>query len=264
MICPNKPLASLENYRVFQQQNLKYQEKQNEVTQTKHRVNMEPNGFQKIYMANIPNSRLDLSFIETRKENQPPKPPENFFVEEKHEDTEMVKQSFVAFGSYKEFKKKRPNVSNSAKKVSFLNQNDDRKQLELRSDEPTVRDLLKIIQQQNEQLLLLQKQVACLIENKNQPPANVKQIEREEFLPPKVPNRFAIDVMTSFEVSIRPQQQQQNTLKELLNKENEVKIKEITETAENDDLKLSTLSVREECPSPENSVHVDMQDYSSE
>lgn len=90
-----------------------------------------------------------------------------------------------------------------------------------KSDEPTVKDLLKIIQQQNEQLLVLQKQVATLLDFKdsqNRIESNNQRINEEnKFLQPnkdflnsagstsrKGPlPKFSIDLMTSFEVSIR-------------------------------------------------------------
>lgn len=191
-------------------------------------------------------------------------------------------------------------------------------------NQPTVTDLLKIIHQQNEQLLILQKQVAKLIENQNMPmqiegPPQMKPIEPTPTYPTTTTNifgkeiinstgheiikphdmkkgplsKFAIDVMTSFEVSIRPQQnfnQRNKYHKEFLN--HEPKIQEITsdsETAKNSSEDLNSLGpkdvqsesenfqkndeslvlsgslpIREDCVSPENSIHIDMQDYSSE
>lgn len=90
-----------------------------------------------------------------------------------------------------------------------------------KSDEPTVKDLLKIIQQQNEQLLVLQKQVATLLDFKDSQKrieSNNQRINEEnKFLQPNkdflnsagsTPRKgplpkFSIDLMTSFEVSIR-------------------------------------------------------------
>lgn len=186
------------------------------------------------------------------------------------------------------------------------------------NDEPTVKDLLKIIHQQNEQLLLLQKQVANLIENQNNAAFQIegrpiiKQIEsatsgtttnifgkevisstEHEIVKPhdlkkaSLP-KFAIDVMTSFEVSIRRQQnfnQRNKFPKDFLN--HEPKIQEITtsdtenternfveniqsnqtENSKKLDESLvlnGSVPVLEECVSPENSIHIDMQDYSSE
>lgn len=188
--------------------------------------------------------------------------------------------------------------------------------------QPTVKDLLKIIQQQNEQLLILQKQVAKLIENQNMPmqiegQQRMKQIEPtpdgttnvfgkevinstgHNILKPhdmkKGPlSKFAIDVMTSFEVSIRPPpnfNQRNKYHKEFLN--HEPKIQEITgsdsENTKNSSENMHSLEmknsqidseicqkndeslvfsgsvpVHEDCISPENSIHIDMQDYSSE
>lgn len=167
------------------------------------------------------------------------------------------------------------------------------------TEEPSVKDLLKIIQHQNEQLLVLQKQVASLLTAQD----NLKQIEPP---PPSEPkhiyglkntqhetmalfaqqhdeqpksSKFAIDVMTSFEVSIRPPPHfnRNKFVKDYLQSE-EAKIQEIyendnveklTEKLNNsgDDSKLSMCEpvvVNEPPPSPDNSIHVDMQDYSSE
>lgn len=173
------------------------------------------------------------------------------------------------------------------------------------SDQPSVKDLLKIIQQQNEQLLILQKQVAHLIENQSasrqietkqlEGPTNTANVFGEKIISSteheiigrqearKGP-KFAIDVMTSFEVSIR---RQQNFAQRNKYVNSEPRIQEITESECNslkhnnvdgectasssnkgkDDVSLflnEPLSVREDCPSPVNSIHVDMQDYSSE
>lgn len=176
-------------------------------------------------------------------------------------------------------------------------------QLANMSDQPSVKDLLKIIQQQNEQLLILQKQVAHLIENQSAPrqietkqlegPTNAANIFGEKIISSteheivgrqdarKGP-KFAIDVMTSFEVSIR---RQQNFAQRNKYVNSEPKIQEITESECNSmkdnsdgeciasgsnkgkDMSLvlnEPLSVREDCPSPVSSIHVDMQDYSSE
>lgn len=171
------------------------------------------------------------------------------------------------------------------------------------TDEPTVKDLLKIIQQQNEQLLILQKQVSQLIEfqttqqiEKQRPIVGPEVTEyysqrqtnvfgdvlpcerREEFKPQdKGPlSKFAIGVTTSFEVSVMRQQNldQRNKFKNYM--QQEAKIQEVTHGGENkkvcdasrsigDSLILNDhLPVREDCPSPVNSIHVDMNDYSSE
>lgn len=162
-------------------------------------------------------------------------------------------------------------------------------------DEPTTKDLLKIIQQQNEQILMLQKQVSGLLNVHEQfkqiePPNNfcnygLRNTQLDSIpvfgkTPEKGPPnpKFAIDVMTSFEVSIRPQQSfaRNKLLKDCLY--NEPKISEIVEpdspcketvdnTVDKSDCSLvinEPIRVPEDTPSPENSIHVDMQDYSSE
>lgn len=172
---------------------------------------------------------------------------------------------------------------------------------ENKSEEPTVKDLLKIIQQQNEQLLILQKQVATLINNKDATPQieapplhqnnNIfdkqyqtsTQLETQEglynrskpFLAKKGPFRqFSLDVMTSFEVSIR-QQNLNRGRADAIN--HPPKICEITESDNdtnrgNDSLRNNYISmtfnepvqITERCPTPVNSIKIDMKDYSSE
>ncbi|KAK4883617.1 hypothetical protein RN001_006936 [Aquatica leii] len=158
------------------------------------------------------------------------------------------------------------------------------------SNDFAMKDLLQIIRQQNEQILILQKQVATLINNKDtiKDRANTilfqdqcktsTQVENKppQFLPKKASlHQISLDVMTSFELSIRrptnpkvyPQQSQ---------------ICEITETESNNtvsenildgierprDITLSLnapqLRVPERCPTPLNSIKVDMKDYSSD
>lgn len=156
-----------------------------------------------------------------------------------------------------------------------------------RDSEPTNRDLLKIIAQQNEQLLLLQKQVAMLL-NRDQnhskpiepPPHRINNAEnclKAEY--PKNSHldinntprkrglsKFSVDVMTSFEVAIRPQHNRQNFVNP------EPKIQEITEVeslaTEHNDKTSSIhlqefLEVPEMCPSPEPSINIHMNDYDS-
>ncbi|XP_045461381.1 MATH and LRR domain-containing protein PFE0570w-like [Harmonia axyridis] len=166
------------------------------------------------------------------------------------------------------------------------------------SDEPTVKDLLKIIQQQNEQLLVLQKQVACLLDFKD----NQKRIEGNnqginegnKFIHPANDQRdyplsggstprkgplpkFSIDLMTSFEVSFRPQQNMyQRKQRDFISQE--PKIQEITENGtdnvnyNNEGVKpimdpslyfQNPITVQENCPSPEPSINIDMKDYES-
>lgn len=152
------------------------------------------------------------------------------------------------------------------------------------NQDPTVKDLLKIIQQQNEQIMLLQKQVAELIEPKDSSKGTCKKkdfqngmfsISRERDIPTK---KFAIDMTTSFEVSIR-QQQSFTPKKRLFNDVYQPpKIQEIKEDSPTNKLPIDNkghnteetlvfnepIPVQESCPSPVNSIHVDMHDYSSE
>lgn len=142
----------------------------------------------------------------------------------------------------------------------------------------SVKDLLKIIQQQNEQLLLLQKQVTHLmLRNKN---AEIDNVESKKLLTEnqndeendKKLQSFAFGVTTSFEFSIRKQQNKCG--RDYVNQE--AKITEISENDESDGRDCDesetiesvildgSIPVREVCPSPEQSVHVDMVDFSSE
>lgn len=171
-------------------------------------------------------------------------------------------------------------------------------QLTSMNNEPTITDLLKIIQKQNEQIITLQKQVTGLLEVRNvfkpieNNPTEDNQYNKTQdvdtkFLPHTDKNKgnknilpkFSIDVMTSFEVSIRPQHcfPPKNIGTEY--RSNEPKITEIFETSTettSDSEKENTsknevslhltqpIPVQEKCPSPVQSIHVDMQDYSSE
>ncbi|KAK9872571.1 hypothetical protein WA026_018704 [Henosepilachna vigintioctopunctata] len=166
-----------------------------------------------------------------------------------------------------------------------------------KNNDPTVRDLLKIIQQQNEQLLILQKQVASILECRDyqhpiESPRQILTMNQDKFLtnggkndvlensgstPRKGPlPKFSIDLMTSFEVSFRPQQNMNyRKHRDLILQE--PKIQEITETENNDleyqkeyaakkftdsSLRLQDpINVQETCPSPEPSIKIDMNDY---
>ncbi|KAK5649901.1 hypothetical protein RI129_000930 [Pyrocoelia pectoralis] len=169
------------------------------------------------------------------------------------------------------------------------------------NNDPTVKDLLKIIQQQNEQLIILQKQVTTLLNNQESQKLTQKlpavndnfsifndkyktttQMDTNvhDFLP-KNPSlqQLSLDVMTSFEVSLR---RPPNSNKMCNNIPQQPKICEITETECSSsngnildgipkpsyDLSFSLnepqLQVRESCPTPINSIKVDMRDYSSD
>lgn len=304
--------------------------------------------FEQIYMANIPNRHLDLSIIETptykpqeNKINYPQnicetqKFCENFnkncsdnkdidsVLRDYSEKLKIDKKFDYPYQKFRdEYHSDNNHKTRQLECLSLHNErNYDRSIVEKRSisklndtnEDTTVKELLKVVQQQNEQILLLQKQVALLLQNQT----NQKQIEQtvndqekgivmqdrsnnntkfeqlqynQQQRHSKGPlSKFAIDVMTSFEVSIRRQ--------ENLNKENlGPKIQEITENSPNEpcnnknscdsvlgdikkqvrkenfgkqenDLSLTLsgpLPVMERCVSPEHSVHVDMQDYSSE
>ncbi|KAF5273410.1 hypothetical protein FQA39_LY07427 [Lamprigera yunnana] len=140
-----------------------------------------------------------------------------------------------------------------------------------------VRDLLKIIQQNNEQMLILQKQVATLINNKEK----IKEISssdsmRKNIVEKRKPHlsQISLDVMTSFELSIR---HPTNTNEAV---DYQQKISDVTEVGQqktwsesildgisrpNVSLSLNEqqLHVPERCPSPINSIKVDMKEYSS-
>nr|CAH7719710.1 unnamed protein product [Callosobruchus chinensis] len=142
------------------------------------------------------------------------------------------------------------------------------------SNEPTNTDLLKIIAQQNEQLLLLQKQVALLLSRENTPQnrpqvmgekimssTQTEHFHQQMYTPKKRGlSKFSIDMMTSFEVAIRPSQHNKNQFP---------KIQEITETESASEpiepsLRLEgPVNIPEDCPSPEPTVNIEMQDYDS-
>lgn len=74
-------------------------------------------------------------------------------------------------------------------------------------DEPTIRDLYKIIQQQNEQIMLLQRQVNNLKTSIRQPEIDLGPHDNDINNSPTKKSLFSFDVKaTSFEFSFRPQQ----------------------------------------------------------
>ncbi|KAG5871332.1 hypothetical protein JTB14_034355 [Gonioctena quinquepunctata] len=137
--------------------------------------------------------------------------------------------------------------------------------------EPSSRDLLKIIAQQNEQLLLLQSQVALLL-NRDQQKQIVGVPQKSDYIREKKRGmpKFSIDLMTSFEVAIRPQHKPN-----FINYE--PKIQEIAETDnilsdKSSEIQKNTyqsynleepVAVQETCPSPEPSININMNDYDS-
>ncbi|XP_065169566.1 uncharacterized protein [Atheta coriaria] len=223
--------------------------------------------FEKIYMANVPNRNLDLSVIEPPKHwqtlqrsNSAPERFHNVLTQTNAESTTLEL-----------------NKPQTQQVVPVVEKSD---------DEPTVKDLLKIIQQQNEQLMCLQQQVTTLLRERSQQPqieANNDNWQQPVFknkildnvlqgqTHPASPrgNKFAIDVMTSFEVSIRAPNVNRFNAKRFP-ASNEAKITEILDESSKNcktDLSLKLdepLIVHERCPSPENSIHVDMKDFSSD
>ncbi|XP_019869698.2 uncharacterized protein LOC109598265 isoform X2 [Aethina tumida] len=142
--------------------------------------------------------------------------------------------------------------------------------------EPTIKDLLKIISQQNEQLILLQKQVSSFMEREHA----LKQLEP---VPPQAQNYVTstqhenipqgmnkrgipkFSMMTSFEVSFRRPNKHQYV-------NHGPKLTEVTETESTDENEKKCedtslhfkepLEVRETCPSPEPSVRInDFEEY---
>ncbi|KAF2904792.1 hypothetical protein ILUMI_01357 [Ignelater luminosus] len=229
---------------------------------------------------------------------------------------ETNKHQCGCFNNKELFKNTRSNAAiqtemESVQSNSLENSNDVHKN----SDDPTVKDLLKIIHQQNDQLLILQKQVAALLNSREIPkqieaqsPTNRNvnifgekcrtstQLESQGLYNPlqnchvrKGPlPQFSLDVMTSFEVSIRRQQNLNRAYKDSIN--HQPKICEVSESDSNafnhsyieagtpngicnkkntDNTEVSlTLNepvhVPETCPSPVNTVRIDMEDYSSD
>ncbi|XP_044761460.1 uncharacterized protein LOC123318786 [Coccinella septempunctata] len=192
-------------------------------------------------------------------------------------------------------------TSDSAVQTSMISVSKEEKQelaVVKNADEPTVKDLLKIIQQQNEQLLVLQKQVASLLDFKDSQksiePSRRRENEDDKLAQPikehkdylnsagSTPRKgalpkFSIDLMTSFEVSFRPQQNMyQRKQRDFVSQE-----PKIQEIIENDPKAVTTntesrqratdpslylqdpITVQENCPSPEPSINIDMKDYES-
>lgn len=303
--------------------------------------------FEEIYMQNIPSRHLDLSIIDM----QPRKDVavKNSIISQNSLQEDPAKGTYKDYSKLASqknqiYQQEEPRPINNCKKLSNQRMNQKRNisnnnciekvnynernlqnynmqnvrinqesSLQKQNDEPTTKDLLKIIQQQNEQILILQKQVTSLLNIQEQckqieaPPPNNPPIyglcnPQYDSIPgfTRTPDKkstnskFAIDVMTSFEVSIRPQQNfPRKYPNDLFGKSKICEIEEVT-TAKNSqnnayknanyfeienksnvtedatdksDCSLvinGTIQVPEEIPSPENSIHVDMQDYSSE
>nr|XP_023022375.1 uncharacterized protein LOC111510674 [Leptinotarsa decemlineata] len=159
--------------------------------------------------------------------------------------------------------------------------------------EPSTKDLLKIIAQQNEQLLLLQSQVALLLnrdQNQTKPIEDVRQkvdyvgekcvtstqnepFRQENYCSPRKRglSKFSIDLMTSFEVAIRPQQKQnfincEPKIQEITESDNGTSNREIEKNDKNMYRSLhlgEPVVVQESCPSPEPSININMNDYDS-
>lgn len=159
----------------------------------------------------------------------------------------------------------------------------------------TNRDLLHIIAKQNEQLLLLQKQVALLltkdynsqskpIESAPRPRPNDEEVkmdsEPQRFIPeinltPRKKHglsKFSVDVMTSFEVAIRPQHNRSVPANCNNSKIQEITEEECTVTSSTDLTKKNAESsihfqepfkVIEPCQSPVPSININMNDYDS-
>lgn len=248
--------------------------------------------FADVYMANIPNRHLDLSMIDnfahakgnTSLPNNDKKT-FNFNNSTQEHNHTLDVTNIHTYKCSSSNNNGREIVANTEKAVE---------KREHSSDEPTVKDLLKIIQQQNEQLLILQQQVSQLIQFQavQQKPhvtdyycqrqtnvfSDILAAEKpQEFKQPEVNkgplSKFAIDVTTSFEVSVRRQQQNKfkqpepkiQEIKDILPKFNSVKTTgETSKSIENSLVLNEQLPIREDCPSPVNSIHVDMNDYSSE
>lgn len=313
--------------------------------------------FTDVYLANVPNRHLDLSIIDNSSQRNCSTNNASVQDSSRHRIdsfadliasnkefncNNMRKEKNDTFGisNVRDYKSNNANcealIDNSGSNMSNMLSNqrettalekrcnavDSWGQVTVKSsnDEPTVKDLLKIIQQQNEQLLILQKQVSHLIEYQAAQRIERPQIpiagshitdyycqrqtnvfgdvltteKRDDFKPQNLNkgplSKFAIDVTTSFEVSVRRQQnlEQRNTVQPCFREEQKIqditnqrptfasnqngtnstdKVMKIADTSRSmsDSLVLDNqLRVREECPSPVNSIHVDMNDYSSE
>ncbi|KAF5270433.1 hypothetical protein FQR65_LT05621 [Abscondita terminalis] len=281
--------------------------------------------FEQIYMANIPNRHLDLSIVEPAKERHV-KVVENIttnmevtkklpvcinnsrkckgcclLINESNQSGVANKNRIIDLYNYKHDKTEPKHFAN--KEISNISEHKcNCKEVQYNSssnngkEDLTVKDLLKIIQQQNEQLLILQKQVATLINNKDSEKESrtnpmifddqcktSTQLENRlynkqpQFNSKKGPlHQISLDVMTSFELSIR--RPTNPKLYEAVH--NTPKICEVTETEstmnENfldgivkpKDITLSLnepqLKVPERCPTPAGSIKIDMKDYSSD
>lgn len=254
--------------------------------------------FEQIYLANVPNRHLDLSVLETNpkpieNKNNEPKSYKDFMEMQKtRQQQSPVQQSncITDIFNYKSIPG-RPNSPIFSKKSEtqpvLLQQSNyepifPKKIVETRNvgtqtiDQPqnnnsNVEELLKIISQQNQQLLLLQQQVSTLINRDKQlinhkidqiqAPTTSTQLEKPNN---GIFSKFSIDLMTSFEVAVRKNQQ---------NRAFEPKIQDITEehTVESEQRAQiepsmyfqEPIKVVEPCVSPEPSIQINMNDYDS-
>lgn len=254
------------------------------------------NNFEQIYLANVPNRHLDLSTIElpvkkvqeTQNEPKTYKDYKQIQQTRREQSPEMVTDIF----NYKStptrpaepiFSRKQPEFDIEPRKSSFEPIFPKKREIATQTDpqpeknDPTVVELLKIISQQNEQLLMLQQQVTTLINKEKQlVPTNSQSFQ--PFLPPKpqpplekpknpIFSKFSIDLMTSFEVAVRRQQQNAP------NRCYEPRIQDISEeqTVNSDQptpIEPSMhfhepIKVVEQCVSPEPSIKINMNDYDS-
>ncbi|XP_044262091.1 uncharacterized protein LOC123009681 [Tribolium madens] len=229
--------------------------------------------FKQIYMANVPDRHLDLSLFEPSVcEKQPQEP--------------QLPQPEASFTNYAEFRQRQSQMCNKNNEIARLKsiENVDLRHFECpkpaprqveictqteprcteitpTSDEPTIRDLYKIIQQQNEQIMLLQRQVNNLKTSIRQPEIDSGPHEDLNNSPKK--SIFSFDVKaTSFEFSFRPQHNKFRKQNDFL----EPRIQEIVEnSAENaNSLRLEeSLNVGNSYVSDVPSIQIKMDDYRS-
>ncbi|EEZ97356.2 hypothetical protein TcasGA2_TC011176 [Tribolium castaneum] len=295
---PSFPCDNLKKQVRFQSPNFDNKENQLPQPQTlKTAPDLNGKTFKQIYMANVPDRHLDLSLFEPsfcEKRAQEPQLPQletvSNYAEFKRqsqtcsefsrlksiENVEPQIPQRETVNNYAEFRQRQSHLR-SIENVGFR----DSYPSEVRprhteictqteppcteiaptSDEPTIRDLFKIIQQQNEQIMLLQRQVNNLKTSIRQPEIESGPHDDLNNSPKK--SLFSFDVKaTSFEFSFRPQHNKFRKQNDFL----EPRIQEIVENcAENpNSLRLEeSLNVRDSYVSEVPSIQIKMDEYHS-
>ncbi|RZB41651.1 uncharacterized protein BDFB_006259 [Asbolus verrucosus] len=233
--------------------------------------------FEQIYMANVPDRHLDLSIFEPP--NKEPKPCDNLAKFDKPPNSQVVQEEpkpcdhLVKFNkfSYSHARNYDTNILKSIENTppfQLPKESVVGKEIAKPTEEPTIKDLFNIIQQQNEQIMLLQREVTNLKSSirqaENDPIPPIENAQEMRNSPKK--GLFSIDFQaTSFEVSFRPPHGKFRKQNDFL----EPKIQEIVEcdsNRDNQDISLhleESLHVKDSYMSAVPSIQINMDEYQS-